>query len=173
MQRTVGLDDGRILVGIAVTAKMTAGIVGSYVAGKIAGTRFTRLFSGRYDQPGTNRFFIRRYGHAAAAVGSIRGKFIALGTWFHRHAVVCRNFDDGPSQLQSVCPGNLPCLRKVLPNLLIKVYETDHHGFCKALQPFRHLGKCIQMIFLCISLREKWGRTAIRSGAYPRFQKAA
>ena len=128
-------------VGVAVKAAVTAGIVGTDIRRKTAGT----LPAGRLlrGQPqGTVQRGLKGFlRHAAAAIGTIAGKRGALGAGAYRHTVFSADLNKSLSQRFALRVRDAFYLRKIPPNLLVKVDKADYTGLCIAGKHGCHLLK--------------------------------
>ena len=128
-------------VGVAVKAAMAAGVVGADVCRQAAGTLPAgRLLRGQ-PQGAVQRGLKGLLRHAAAAIGTIAGKRGALGTGAYCHAVFFADLNKSLSQRFALRVRDAFYLRKIPPNLLVKVDKADYTGLCIAGKHSCHLLK--------------------------------
>ena len=102
-----------VIVCVAVTAEMSAGIVSAYIRSENAGTFGSLRFLFRNDKIAADRSSKGLLCHTSAAVHSVWFKVCSLGAGFYcdtiAFAYLCKSPADGDALLRRDCPS----LRKV------------------------------------------------------------
>ena len=95
--------------------------------------------------------------HAAAAIGTIAGKRGALGAGAYRHTVFSADLNKSLSQRFALRVRDAFYLRKIPPNLLVKVDKADYTGLCIAGKHSCHLLKVCDMSRSGVGIGKKNG----------------
>ncbi len=136
-----------IVISVAVSAKMTTGIICANVCTENAGTFCPLRFLFRHDKVAANRRFKGLLCHTATAVYSVGGKLHTFRTGFYGDAVPPANLRKGLAYGDTLLLCDRPSLRKIALDLFVDVNEADNADLCIARKCPAHLLKVGYMPF--------------------------
>ena len=127
-------------IGVAVAAKVTAGVIGANVSREITGAFLPVVRIRRDGEILADGGFKGFHRHAARAVRTQSGERRAFPTGLDGHAIFLSGFHKGGGDGLLIVGRNSPCFREVSFHFFIQIDEADDGGVGIAGEPGGHEG---------------------------------